>query len=224
MWLDAVDAYRHITPATLKAALPRCPDPERWARAFDDAIEFFGVRDVAMLLAQVGHESADLTRLEESLYYTARRMTQVWPARFMPPREQYPEGPEGDRQRKADGIRLAQPYARNPQALANNVYSSRMGNGPPESGDGWSFRGQGPIQLTGKANYTRLAIALDDDAPLKTPSLLQEPTYGALSACWYYVTHVPAGADIVTATERINGGRHGLADRRQRYERIKRMI
>lgn len=205
MWLDAVDAYRHITPETLRAALPRCPDPEKWARAFDDAIEFFGLRDVAMLLAQVGHESADLTRLEESLYYTARRMTEVWSARF----------PTVDQ---------AAPYARNPQALANSVYSSRMGNGPPESGDGWSFRGQGPIQLTGKANYTRLAIALDDDAPLKTPSLLQEPTYGALSACWFYVTHVPAGADIVTATERINGGRHGLADRRQRYERIKRMI
>ena len=205
MWKQRADTWRHITPQQLKTALPRCPDPEKWARAFDDAIEFFDVRDVPMLLAQVGHESADLTRLEESLYYTAKRMTQVWPSRF-------------------PTVESAQPYARNPQALANNVYASRMGNGPPESGDGWSFRGQGPIQLTGKSNYTRLVIALDDDAPLKTPSLLQEPTYGALSACWFYVTHVPTGADIVTATRRINGGTHGLADRRQRYERITRLI
>jgi len=202
MWLDAVDAYRHITPETLKAALPRCPDPQAWARAFDDAIHFFGLRDIAMLLAQVGHESADLTRLEESLYYTAQRMMQVWPSRF-------------------PTLESAQPYARNPQALANNVYANRMGNGGPESGDGWAYRGQGPIQLTGKANYTRLTIALDDDAPLKTPALLQEPTYGALSACWFYVTHVPNGADIETATRRINGGLHGLQDRRSRYQRIK---
>ena len=205
MWLDAVDAYRHITPETLQAALPRCPDPQAWARAFDDAIHFFGVRDIAMLLAQVGHESADLTRLEESLYYTARRLMQVWPSRF-------------------PTLESAAPYARNPQALANNVYANRMGNGPPESGDGWAYRGQGPIQLTGKSNYTRLTIALDDDAPLKTPSLLQEPTYGALSACWFYIKHVPSGADIETATRRINGGTHGLADRRERYERIKRII
>lgn len=197
-WLDAVDTYRHLTPAQLKAAMPRCPDPEKWARAFDDAIEFFGVRDIAMLLAQVGHESADLTRLEESLHYSAERLLQVWPTRFRTLKE-------------------AELYAGNPSALANNVYGGRMGNVEP--GDGWRFIGRGPLQLTGRDNYTRFAAAIDDDSPIKTPSLLTEPTLGALSACWYFATRVTPHADIKRATKEINGGYHGLADRTQRYER-----
>ena len=200
MWLDAVDVYRHITPKSLKAALPRCPEPEKWARAFDVAIEFFGVRDIAMLLAQVGHESNDLTRLEESLYYSAERLMAVWPSRF----QTY--------------ARAAQ-FAGQPEKLANEVYGGRMGNTKP--GDGWRYRGRGPIQLTGRYNYTRLATALDDDAPLQTPGLLTEPVYGAMSACWYFVVHVTPRADIETATREINGGLHGLVDRRNRYQRIK---
>lgn len=201
MWLDAVDAYRHVTPELLARAMPRCPDHRAWARAFDDAIEYFGVRDIPMLLAQVGHESADLTRLEENLNYTAERLMQVWPRRF-------------------PTVASARKYARNPEALANNVYANRMGNGPPESGDGYRYRGQGPIQLTGKDNHQRFANAIDDDAPFKNPELLTRPAMGALSACWFYVSHVPDGADIELATRRINGGLHGLEDRRRRYERL----
>lgn len=200
MWMDAVDAYRHITPEQLKAALPRCPEPDKWARAFDDAIEFWGVQDVPMLLAQVGHESNDLTRLEESLYYSADRLMAVWPSRF----QTYD--------------RAAQ-FAGNPEKLANEVYGGRMGN--DDSGDGWRYRGRGPIQLTGRYNYAQLATAIDDDAPLVSPGLLCEPTYGALSACWYFVTRTTARGDIETVTREINGGLHGLVDRISRYERIK---
>lgn len=205
MWLDAVDAYRHVTPELLARAMPRCHEPKAWARSFDDAVEFFGVNNIAMLLAQVGHESADLTQLEESLYYTASRMMQVWPGRF-------------------PTAASAQPYARNPEALANNVYANRMGNGPPESGDGYRYRGRGPIQLTGKDNYQRFATAINDTTPLAHPDSLATPAMGALSACWFYSTNVPNGADIVLATLRINGGQHGLADREARYTRIKQMI
>lgn len=199
MWLDAVDAYRHITPEQLKAALPRCPRPDAWARALDDAIEFFGVDDVSMLLAQIAHESADLTRTTENLNYSPERLVQVWPSRF-------PTAAKASR------------FARNPEALANEVYGGRMGN--IADGDGWRFRGRGPMQLTGRHNYQRFADAIDDDAPVKSPHLVAEPTLGALSAAWYFATHVPAGADIETATRRINGGLHGLADRQRRYEQI----
>ena len=158
-----------------------------------------------MLMAQVGHESADLTRLEESLYYTESRLQEVWPSRF--PDAASTKG-----------------YARNPEALANNVYANRMGNGPPESGDGWKRRGQGPIQLTGDDNHRRFADAINDRTPYDKPELLQKPEYGALSACWFYVTHVPIGADIVTASKAINGGRNGLADRKARYQRCKEVL
>jgi len=195
--MQAAD-YQHVTPDQLAHCCPGCPDPEQWARAFDDAIEFFDVRDVAMLLAQVGHESQDLTRLEESLWYTPRRLIQVWPSRF-------------------PNRRIAEQYARNPEALANNVYGGRMGN--DKDGDGWLFRGRGPIQLTGRYNYQRFADAINSREPLLHPDSLLEPDLGALSATWFYLVHVPNGADIETATRRINGGTHGLGDRQARFER-----
>ena len=38
-------------------------------------------------------------------------------------------------------------YLRSSKILANYVYSGRLGNGDEESGDGWNFRGSGPMQL-----------------------------------------------------------------------------
>ena len=198
MWLDNVDVFRHITPGRLALMMPRCPDPHTWARAFDDAITRFDVPNVPMLLAQVGHESADLTQLEENLNYSAERLMQVWPSRF----------PTMDSARK---------YARNPEALANHVYGNRMGN--REVGDGYRFRGRGAIQLTGRYNYTRFSNAMSDPTILSNPDQLLRPTMAAMSACWFYVNHVPSGADVLLATQRINGGRNGLTDREARYER-----
>ena len=202
-WKPKTDLYRHLTPELLARCMPGCTEPEAWARAFDDAIEFFDVRDVPMLLAQVGHESADLTRLEENLNYSARRLMQVWPSRF-------------------PNDRIAKQYAHNPEALANNVYGGRMGN--DKEGDGYRFSGKGPIQLTGRYNYTKFSEAINDREPLLHPERLTEPEMGALAACWFFSRHVPVGADIVTATRRINGGTHGLDDRRARYARCARVF
>lgn len=198
-----VDAYLHITPEQMKECMPGCPNPAEWARAFDDAIEFFDVRDVAMLMAQVGHESQGLTQLEENLNYSAKRLLQVWPNRF-------------------PNVRIAEQHGRDPEMLANEVYGGRMGN--DKYGDGWLYRGRGPIQLTGRHNYTKFASAIDSNDPINDPDSLAEPTLGALSACWFYATNVPNGADIETATRRINGGTHGLNDRAERYKRCKRIL
>lgn len=94
-------------------------------------------RCVTYFLSQSAHESQGFSRLEESLFYRAERMMEVWPKRF----PTYAE---------------AAPYARNPQALANHVYCNRMGNGPESSGDGWHYRGRGYIQLTGKDAYQQV--------------------------------------------------------------------
>lgn len=194
---DEVDAYRHITPDNLARCMPRCREPETWARAFDDALDKFPVENISMLFAQVGHESADLNTLQENLNYSAERMTQVWPSRF-------------------PSVASAGPFARNPEALADNVYANRMGN--IHAGDGWRFHGRGAIQLTGRYNYTRFSNAIKEPRILENPDMLLEPKYAALSACWFYVNHVPSGADVRMATQRINGGLHGLKDRENRYE------
>jgi hypothetical protein len=80
---------------------------------------------------------------------------------------------------------LALQLARNPKAIANHVYANRMGNGPPESGDGWRHRGFGPFQLTGKDNQEAFgeAVGLPVD---QVPDYLRTTNGGAMSMCWFF--------------------------------------
>lgn len=202
-WLDEIDARcPAVSPELLRVAMPRCPDLVEWAEELSKALAWGGIRapaEVAMFLAQVGHESMDLTRLEESLYYTMERLRAVWPRRF-------PDAAS------------AKPYSRNPEALANHVYGARLGNTMP--GDGWRFRGRGAIQLTGRYNYAECAKATGLPLLTHPDRLASVPRYASMSAVWYWTARVTPGADIITVTRQVNGGRHGLEDRRRRYHRI----
>lgn len=202
-WYAHVDA-RHalVSPGLLRVAMPNVPGADAWAEALDGALRDAGItelHDIAMFLAQVGHESASLSHLEESLWYSAERLTQVWPGRF-------------------PTLADAEPFSGNPEALANSVYSGRLGNTEP--GDGWRFIGRGPIQLTGRYNYKRCANATGLPIVEHPERLATDPECGAVSAAWYWSEHVTPGAGIKQATREVNGGLHGLADRRERYERI----
>jgi len=202
-WLDELEALRPpVSPDLLRVAMPRCTDVDEWADELSGAL--IGIRlidpsDVAMFLAQVGHESLDLTRLEESLWYSADRLRAVWPHRF-------------------PTLEDARRYSGNPERLANEVYANRLGNTQP--GDGYRFRGRGPIQLTGRANYAACADATGLPLIEHPERLASIPRYGAIAAAWYWDRRVTRGADIETVTKAVNGGYHGLEDRKARYSRI----
>lgn len=204
------DTIDMIDPQLLRVACPETPTAEltRWADPLKHGCRRFGidtVREIAALLAQAGHESCGFTRMEEGLFYkTADRLCQVWPSRF-------------------PTAASATPYCRNPEALANKVYANRMGNGPPESGDGYRFRGYGPFQLTGRDNHTAFGDAIgmpvDDVA-----AYIRTPIGGALSACWFFkvngLERLAATPGVEDETRRVNGGTHGLADRTARFNRV----
>lgn len=166
---------------------------EIFAAVIDEGTFSAGDSEIDDFLGQVLHESAQLERLEENLNYSAERLTQVWPNRF-------------------PTVADAAPYARNPQALANNVYYKRLGN--DERGDGWRFRGRGLIQVTGKSNYAAVARLTGIDC-LNTPDLLAEPTYALRSAIAWWEGNVPdeVMGNIDKVTRRVNGGQIGLAHR-----------
>lgn len=190
-----------VSVDVLRAAMPRCPAPAAWAAALSDACMRFMLTDpdeVAMLLAQVGHESADLTRLVESLNYSPERLIAVWPSRFR-------------------SLEAAKAFARNPEALANVVYANRMGNGDTASGDGWKYRGRGPLQLTGRNNYAALEEATGWPVTVFPDLVAGDLRIGAASACWFWKKHVRMGS-IQSVTRQINGGLHGLEDRIARLE------
>ena len=178
-----------------------------WLPPIRAACEEFGVNSdkrIAAFLAQVAHESGGFTRLVESLNYSAEALMKIWPKRF-------------------PTLAFAQKFHRNQELIANAVYSSRMGNGGPETGDGWKYRGRGLKQLTGKDNYTRCGKALAVDL-VSDPDLLLRPGLAARSAGWFWASNGCAAladaGEFEQLTKRINGGLIGLKDRRERYDKV----
>ena len=71
-----------------------------------------------------------------------------------------------------------------PQAFANKMYGDRGGNNKP--GDGWLFRGRGPIQLTGRANYSKASRDIyGDDRLVENPDLVMDPEIGSQVVAWF---------------------------------------
>lgn len=193
------------TQNLLRQIMPSAPT--RWLEALVDEAPKWGIdtdTEMASFAAQLAHESVEFTRLEESLNYSVGRLMQVWPRRF-------------------PTIEDASLYARQPERLANFVYASRLGNGSQASGDGWYFRGRGPIQITGRRNYTRCALALGQPVD-QQPDLLLTPRIGILSACWFWKVN---GLDlhdddleVRAETRLVNGGEHGLAQRQAYFDKL----
>jgi putative chitinase len=197
-------------------------DPDKWISAVRAACDRFQIntdKRVAAFLAQCAHESGGFTMLTENLNYRAATMAACWPNRFAV------LGPD-KKPIKQDGklvpTAVANSIAGKPELIANLVYSSRMGNGPAESGEGWKYRGRGLKQLTGKDNYTRCGTGIGVDL-VSDPDKLLEPEYAALSAGWFWSANKCADYidrdDFVGLTKKINGGTIGLEDREDRYKK-----
>ena len=167
----------------------------------------------AAFLAQIGHESAGLTALSENLNYSAQGLANTWPSRY--------KGSDG----KPNALAIN--LARKPEQIANHTYANRMGNGDPESGDGWKYRGRGYIQTTGRSNYAKLTAAVGTNF-LAVPDLLLQHEYAALAAAFYWSdNNLNDLADIGRfdlITRKINGGTHGAADRDRRWEQAKQVL
>lgn len=194
-----------MTAAQLKVVLRRAPDA--WLQAVVEVLDGSEIdtpEERAAFVAQLAHESAEFTRLTENLNYSAERLAQVWPSRFRDPA-------------------VAKRYAYNPERLANLVYANRLGNGPEGSGEGWRYRGRGPIQLTGKDNYARCGAAIGADL-VNDPDLLFDPVTGVRSALWFWrvkrLDEKDDDGDVADESRLVNGGTHGLAERQAYYNAL----
>ncbi|RXR02711.1 peptidoglycan-binding protein [Pseudoxanthomonas composti] len=168
--------------------------------------------ELANFMAQVGHESGGLNRLEESFNYT-RGASQISSL----VRSALREGPEALEAARLEALRGQ------PQRLAELMYGGRMGNDEP--GDGYRYRGRGYIQLTGKDQYREAGQALDLDL-VRHPELAARPENAARIATWYWQNNVPEAArdDARQAGAAINGRDppNGLADRERRFDQWER--
>lgn len=193
-----------MTPVTLEQLVGLAPQAKStYLDAFacaDTVLGRYAINTTALRLAhfmaQVLHETGGLLVKVESMNYRAERIVEVWPSRF-------------------PTVAAAEPYAHNPEALANKVYGGRMGNA--RLGEGWRFIGRGLLQLTGRESYERIGERLGLDLANK-PDLAYDPRYALDIAASEFVelgALVPADADdLVGVTRKVNGGTVGLANRR----------
>ena len=204
-----------ITGAQFKQLFPRAQDPDTWAESMNNVFPTYEInnpRRVAAFLAQCGHESGGWTVFEENLNYSAKGLMGIF-KKYFPTEE------------------IANQYARQPQKIANRVYANRMGNGDEASNDGWTYRGRGPIQLTGRSNYTQFAKDMFEDWQnvVNNPDwVTADRDFALMSAIWFWnknglnkfadAADSGESAAFITLTKRINGGTIGLADRQHHYD------
>lgn len=180
-----------------------------WVDAFNEVLPENGIDSklrVAAFLAQCSHESAGFTVLKENLNYSAAGLKATFP-KYFPTQV------------------LADEYARIPSKIASRVYANRMGNGDEESQDGWRYCGRGIIMITGKSGYGIISKAIFNDLRLlDNPDLLIIPEYAIKSACIFWknnnLNKCADNQDITLMTKKINGGKNGLLERQENYERI----
>lgn len=188
-----------FTLTNLKKILPSNRDTEKLYVALKNILPKYNidtVERVSMFIGQCAHESGQFNIMTENLNYSVKGLLRTFGRYF--------------------NNATAQQYANKPEKIANRVYANRMNNGDEASGDGWRFRGQGFIQLTGRYNHEKFAkhmgISLDQEL------VYVRTLEGSIeAACWFWVTNglndFADRMDVKGATKRINGGFNGLEDR-----------
>lgn len=207
----APSAIVKITTAQLALLAPNARQNYKDAFATADVdLAAYGINKnplrVAHFMAQTLHESGGLTVFIENMNYRAARIREVWKTRFA-------------------SVADAEPFAHNPEKLANNVYGDRMGN-DPDNGDGFRFIGRGLIQVTGRESYKKFGGLIGVDLTTN-PDLAFSAKWAVKIAAeeWKEKDCNPlADADnLREITRRINGGFIGLDSRREWLEKTKRI-
>ena len=208
----------HLTAADIRRLFPRArEDYVRMLTTNGRLLAQHGLSEPLPLchfLSQIGAETGEMTVLSESGNYSAERLRAIFPKYFTPAQ--------------------AKVYARRPEAILSRAYANRMGNGSEASGDGWRYRGRGPLQNTGKDSYRRLGQRLGADL-VANPDLLATDLTLALKVALLYwsdlklseVAQRGATHETVLAVSRgINLGNprsgaqpNGLKERKAAFER-----
>jgi putative chitinase len=159
----------------------------------------------AHFFAQCAHESGNFKAFSENLNYGAKGLRGIF-GKYFP----------------TDA--LARAYERQPAKIANRVYANRMGNGDEASGEGFAYKGRGPLQLTGKNNYRAFGKYIGREQEILDNPDLVATELGFESALWFFDANKlwsicdqgTNDAAILQLTKRINGGTHGLDDRKMK--------
>jgi putative chitinase len=166
---------------------------------------------VSHFVGQIVHETANFQYEVENLNYSANGLRKVFSKYF-----------------KTYAQALAYEYR--PTKIANRVYANRMGNGDEASGDGYLYRGRGPLMLTGKNNVKEFAKQMQCYEIIDNPDLIVSDFYFESALFFFNQNNLWSLCDavdypsIVKVSERINGGHNGLKERVFLTERFYKML
>ncbi|WP_178133770.1 peptidoglycan-binding protein [Vineibacter terrae] len=209
-----------MTREQLAAIMPRAHATGRaelWLPSLNAQMPAYRIdreRRIEMFLATIAEETGELQVQAENLSYTGERLYELFAGTFR------------------DLAQARAVAAQGPEAIANWIYADarrspgfRLGNNAPD--DGWRYRGRGPMQLTGKANYFRFFAAVG--MPLDTdPDYLLTPEGGAQSAAHFWAANgcneIADSGDFTALTRRVNGGLINLATRQYYWDRAQAAI
>ncbi len=195
-------------PGTQRRVLDALIEASKSGALWFHEISRSGLR-LSHFLAQCCIESSSFQKLEEGFVFTTvekltaihgKYLTEEQAKSFVPQDQKTrhdaikaekgePKTPE---EKKALEKALAESDAaekRKPQELANTVYAYRMGNGSVTSGDGWTYRGRGLIQLTGRENYRLAGKELDLPLEAQPQTVSKEAEIALKTAAWYWTKH-----------------------------------
>lgn len=204
------------TLAVLRRVAPRAhPNYIQAIREGDAMFEQHGIttpQRMAHFLAQAMQETGSLTVLRESMSYSAERMLEIF----------------GRRHSAKVTPEEAAALAHNERALAERVYglgnpkkARELGNTQP--GDGFRYRGNGILQMTGRGAHRRrgLANGLDFEGNPELATLPEHALKPALQEWADGRLNVAADRnDVERITRVINGGDNGLPERRAFFARL----
>jgi predicted chitinase len=107
------------------------------------------------------------------------------------------------------------------------AYEGRKDLGNTQPGDGKRYKGRGPIQLTGRANYDKYGKLLSLDL-VNNPTIAATKEVGFRIAGQYWklngLNELADQQQFKAITKRINGGYNGLDDRIKYYDRAKKVM
>lgn len=88
-----------------------------------------------------------------------------------------------------------------------NAKARELGN--INEGDGFKYRGRGLIQITGRDNYARASVGLNQDFVAK-PELIEQPLWAVEVSCWWWTTHdcnrIADTKGIIGVSRKVNLG------------------
>ena len=219
-----------ITGTILKQLAPSLPKDKsnEYAGYLAKICPLYGMGDADVLhefIARLLVECREFTVFEESLNYSVDGLLKTFGTARITPAQAAQVG--RSKTQKADK-----------EGIGNIVYGGDWGKknlGNTLPGDGWTFRGSGPIQMTGRGNITQFAkyynnISGTKYTPEQMAALLRtDVSIGVHSACWLFaiskqLIDEAINDNLNAVVKKINGGLIGLDETKKYYELAKRLI